>query len=175
LVTCKYRQRERKYRQRGLTRQRERVIRGAGSLRIPRGGAPYREGGRRLVTCEYNRGGVIIPGGRAGNTERGSAYREGGAGCLRIYIHAYIYVCIYIYYIYRYRYRYTYIYIYIYIYIHTYIYIDGEELSIPGGGLPFTRYCFTSKFYCASQLSFCCRPPTSKPTLLQYYCTTIAK
>jgi len=39
----------------------------------------------------------------------------------------------------------------------------------------FTRYFFTSKLYCGSQSSFYCHLPPAKPTLLQYYCTTIAQ
>ena len=41
--------------------------------------------------------------------------------------------------------------------------------------LAITRYCFTSKLYCGRQSSFYCPPPPAKPTLLQYYCTTIAQ
>jgi len=36
------------------------------------------------------------------------------------------------------------------------------------------RYCFTSKLYYGSPPS-CSRFPSAKPTLLQYYCTTIAQ
>ena len=43
------------------------------------------------------------------------------------------------------------------------------------GGLAFTRHCFASKLNCGSQSSFYCPPPLVKPTLLQYYCTTIAQ
>jgi len=42
-------------------------------------------------------------------------------------------------------------------------------------GLAFTRYCFASKLYCERPSSFYCHPPPAKPTLLQYYCTTIAR
>jgi len=41
--------------------------------------------------------------------------------------------------------------------------------------LTYTRYCFTSKLYCGRQSSFYCPTPPAKPTLLQYYCTTIAQ
>ena len=40
--------------------------------------------------------------------------------------------------------------------------------------LAFTRYCFTQKLYFSSQSSFY-TPPPAKPTLLQYYCTTIVQ
>ena len=35
-----------------------------------------------------------------------------------------------------------------------------------GGKIAFTRCCFTSKLYCASQLSLHCSPPPTKPTLM---------
>ena len=39
----------------------------------------------------------------------------------------------------------------------------------------FTRYCLTLKLVCASQSSYYCPPPLALPTLLQYYCTSIAQ
>jgi len=70
---------------------------------------------------------------------------------------------------------------------HTHIYIymfvccgvrGGEPFQSCRSGcrLAFTRYCIASKLYCGSQSSFCCPPPLlAKPTLLRYYCTTIAQ
>jgi len=56
---------------------------------------------------------------------------------------------------------------------------SGRRAQIPGWrvqtGFAFTRYCFASKLYCGSQSSFYCPSPLVKPTLLQYYCTTIAQ
>jgi len=48
--------------------------------------------------------------------------------------------------------------------------------AVPTCALAFRRYCFTSKIYCGSQLSSIAPPPQlAMPTLLQYYCTTIAQ
>jgi len=41
--------------------------------------------------------------------------------------------------------------------------------------LAFTRYCFASKLHCGSLSSLYPPTPLAKPTLLQYYCTTIGQ
>jgi len=55
----------------------------------------------------------------------------------------------------------------------------GKPLPRPGLCLALTRYCFTSKLYqrfiVGVNHPFIAPPPLANPTLLQYYCTTIAQ
>ena len=54
--------------------------------------------------------------------------------------------------------------------------VDIVQCQSVSSDLAFTRYCFTSKLFCGSQRSFHCHPFISaNPTLLQYYCITIAQ
>jgi len=52
---------------------------------------------------------------------------------------------------------------------------EVDRSSSPSQGLASTRYFFTPKLYCGSPSSFYCPPWPANPTLLQYYCTTIAQ
>ena len=55
--------------------------------------------------------------------------------------------------------------------------VTGVAATIERITSQLSRYkiLFTFELYCGSQLSFYCSPPPAKPTLLQYYCTTIAQ
>ena len=50
-----------------------------------------------------------------------------------------------------------------------------QDVVSTAPSLAFTRYSFTSKLLCTSESSLSCPSPSALPTLLQYYCTTIAQ